>query len=318
MRPKLGSKRVARATAPDALRFAVALLVYLVVAIVIDRRVISEEVVLSRVAPLHHAAREQQPMLGIEHVGIVQAPDEPKTVIIDSGFLLSGQAERDLLHVLAAGRQVVPVNYLAFLCFDGAVEDARIRLGSNAPNHPSGYLRGRSPAVDEPHFDSIHARSLDEVSRSLPLPRAEPDDGRILLFLGNAWPREKTDVSPFRSHQAVRAVFSGIGGSLRDAKILGIRVGLTPELMPRDDAKDEGDRCRESGQPDHPPIWVRAPAIGFLIGCWAVCYWRGCKDYVRGRWRRGDLWHRSGLVALGLGLFLCCTIGIPATWGWWL
>lgn len=95
-------------------------------------------------------------------------------------------------------------------------------------------------------------------------------------------------------------------------------AGLRLELTAGDEGQQKsGGRNRER-QPYQPPIGRRALAIVVLGGLWAGCYDRGCNAYLRGDTRSGDWWHGIGYVPLALGLFLCCTISVSATWGWWL
>lgn len=93
---------------------------------------------------------------------------------------------------------------------------------------------------------------------------------------------------------------------------------LGSELTTRDHRERNGRAEYEERQPDQPPIGRRALVIALLLIGFAACYERGGNAYLHGRYRAGDSLFRVALCCFVLALGLCCSIGIPSTWGWWL
>ena len=78
-----------------------------------------------------------------------------------------------------------------------------------------------------------------------------------------------------------------------------------------------GEKQR-TGEPSYPPVWVRIP-VALIMGLGSNGIFILGALYLdnRGRWWRSAYMILAALTAIG-GCGLMLSLGIPATWGWWL
>ena len=109
-----------------------------------------------------------------------------------------------------------------------------------------------------------------------------------------------------RGHKDISPEFSYLGlPHLIDGLVEPTR------LPPKNGYLNAGDERQDDGDPEHPPIGriVLGPAAA-LFGAWLLVG-IDIDDHRRRRWIT-----ITGAILLGLGLGLCCILGVAPTWGW--